>query len=105
MKYILNLHNVYVNFLSIEKKITHQNGTFALKMKLYKQIIIIQSTANLRVQLLELEKCIMTYIQYYSIIQSIFTALKNALGSVYPSFLPAPCQNHFWKPLIFSLCS
>ena len=52
----------------LKKKITHQNGAFALKMKLYEQIIINQSTVNLRVQTLKLEKCIVTYIHHCNII-------------------------------------
>lgn len=70
-------------------------------MKLYKRIIINQSTVNLRVQTLKLEKCIMTYIHHCNIIVEYFHCPQNPLCSVYSFFLPAACQNHFWQPLSF----
>lgn len=78
----------------------HQSGTFVRVMNLHLSIIIIQILETALgftlgvVHLMHLDKCIITYSQYYNMRQSILPALKSFLCCLFipPTLLQHPAS-------------
>ena len=91
--------------------ILHQSGTFAINDEptlthhhYPKSIIYIRVHPRCCI-FCELDKCIITYIHYYSIIQSIYTALKIFCAPPIHSSFPLPLltTDHFTVSIVLLL--